>query len=283
MTINEKIKVAQAREYKVVKSNDIIQKARFDLSIVEQKTIAYIVSMIKPKERDSDALILEYDFNIQDYCKICGIDYNNGGNYEYIKSTLKKLRDKSMWVTLSDGTETVVSWINKPYINKRSGKAKIRLDDDMIPYLFELKERFTQYELYNTLAMKSQYSIRLYEIFKSYSFAKKKIFDLDELKKMLFAQNYINFKDFRKYVLEIALKEINEFTDITVSYEPVKQGRKVVQVIFEIKNKNVIESTIAKSKAYEVLDSEENWDIEGQLNFEDYVEELPKSRKGAKK
>ena len=76
MTDEEIIEVLTKRQYLTIKSNDLIQKNRFELSLPEQKTIAYICSMIKPIDlKDSIQGIpyqLEYEFNIREYCKICG-------------------------------------------------------------------------------------------------------------------------------------------------------------------------------------------------------------------
>lgn len=274
MEKEKKYELSKIRGYRVVKANEIIQKSRFNLSVLEQKTIAYIISMIKPKDNPLEENVLEYIFDIQEYCKVCGIDYDSGRNYENIKTALKKLRDKSMWITEYDGSETTVSWISKVNTNKRSGKAKIKLDEDMIPYLFDLQSRFTQYELHNTLLMQSQYGLRLYEIFKSYAFAKKKVFETSELKRLLMVENiksYENFKEFRKYVLEISLREINEHTDIEVSYEPITKGRggKVVQIAFEIKEKDWLNKYCTYKKVIDVLDG--NDVIEGQIIIDEYV------------
>ena len=94
MNSDEKTEVLKKREYYVVKGNELVQQSRFELSLPEQKTIAFICSMIKPIEAIDRAnnvpYQLEYEFNIQDYCKVCGIDYNAGKNYADIKATLKR-------------------------------------------------------------------------------------------------------------------------------------------------------------------------------------------------
>lgn len=250
--MNEK-ELENRSKYFVIKGNELIQKSRFELSLPEQKTIAFICSMIKPiKETEKETSFqLEYDFDIQEYCKICGIDYNNGKNYADVKAILKKLRDKSMWLTLEDGSETLVSWIAKPKINKRSGIVRIRLDDDLIPYLFNLKKRFTKYQLYNILAMKSAFSVRMYELMKSYCNLKTITFDLDELKRLLMVENvksYERFPDFRRKVLEKAISEINELTDIRVRYEPITRGRKVIKLKFNISELKEYNPKITKAE-----------------------------------
>ena len=47
-------------------------------------------------------------------------------------------------------------------------------------------------------------------------------------------KSYTRFPDFRRKVLEIAEREINELTDITISYETITKGRKVVKIKFDI-------------------------------------------------
>ena len=246
--------ILKQREYIVVKGNELIQKNRFELALPEQKTIAYICSMIMPispgDRVNGVPFQLEYIFNIREYCKICGIDYDNGKNYKLVKETLQKLSDRSMWLDDGNG-EVLVRWLAKVRMNKKSGKVIVRIDEDLAPYLFDLKERFTQYQLYNILAMKSAFSVRIYELMKSYQYQNGKTFAIDELKHILMVENvksYSNFKDVRKNVLEKAITEINELTDINVSYETVLKGRKVEKVVFHVKHKSSVERAMAGAR-----------------------------------
>ncbi len=257
---NTKIEVLTKRQYLVVKCNDLIQKNRFELSLQEQKTVAYICSMIQPIDpKDSIKGVpyqLEYEFNIREYCKICSIDYAGGKNYKNIKATLKKLSDRSMW--LDDGeTEILMRWLSYVEINKKSEKVLIEVDRTIAPYLFNLKEKFTQYQLYNVLAMKSAFSVRIYELLKSYAYQKSKIFNIDELKCLLMVDNvksYTRYPDFRRYVLEIAQNEINRLTDLNISFEPITKGRKVIKIKFTIQRKDVMERLAAEQAANNELD-----------------------------
>ena len=262
MADEEIIEVLTKRQYLTIKSNDLIQKNRFELSLPEQKTVAYICSMIKPIDlKDSIQGIpyqLEYEFNIREYCKICGIDYDNGKNYLDIKFTLKRLSDRSMWLETETG-EVLCRWLSKVWINKRSGIVKIRIDEDLAPYLFNLKEKFTQYQLYNILAMKSAFSVRIYELIKSYAYQKNKIFEINELKHLLMVDNvksYERYPDFRRFVLEPAQKEINKLTDLNISYEPITKGRKVVKIKFVIQYKDIMERLAAEQTVNNELDQE---------------------------
>lgn len=252
MDYSRELEIREQRSYPVVKANEIIQKARYDLNIQELKTLAFIISKIKP----ADTELQEYTFSIKDYCQVCALEYKNGGNYAYIKETLKKLRDKSFWVTDDQGRDVLVGWLQKVRISKGSGKITVRLDDDMQRYVIGLFGNFTQYELLSTLPMKSAYSFRMYELLKSYAFTKAHTFDIDELKRTLAAEHLANFKDFRRRVIEVAVKEINLYTDIEVSWEPINHGKKVIQVKFHIKQRDTWGRLQAGERAEEALEEQ---------------------------
>jgi len=256
----DKIEILEAREQKVVKHNELVQKSRFSLSLVEQKTINFIISLVKPKEEYPDRKQpLEYEFKIQTYCKICGIDYKAGKNYKMVRETLRELCRKDAIMMLPDGTETRVTWVNKFWSNKGKGWAKIRFDEDMAPYIFDLYDNTTRFVLLNILPMKSKYSVRIYELCRSWAGIKRKTYKIDELRKLLMIEDgeLTNFKDFRRRVLEKAMEEINNNTDLNINFEPIKKGRKVVQVCLSIKEKSSIEKSMIEWKINEALDLEQ--------------------------
>jgi len=254
------LEIAVDREQYVVQNNLMIQKSRFELSFAEQRALKYVLSLIKPGSNE-----LTYEFNILKYARICGID-TGGRVYEETKSLLRGLRDRSWWLELEDGSEVTVSWLNKVKTDKRKGVATVRLDEDMMPFILNLLENYTQYSLLNTLAMKSQYSSRIYELLISYSWRFKKYknktglqkFDLDTLKKRLNVNEiptYNNFYDFKRKVLDISVKEINEYTDILLDYIPIKSGRKVVEIEFKITYKEQFDVIESMNNASDVLDN----------------------------
>lgn len=224
----ELIDIENSRDYLVIKGNEIIQKARYDLSLQEQKLLAYCISQIKPNDSTSTV----YTVSIPDFCKVCGIDYNNGKNYASVKSTVLSLVKQAFWILEPDGSEVTVHWLEKVRINRGNGKIKIRFDEDLKKYIHGLFRNFTQYELLAVLPMKSHYSFRIYELLKSYAYTKKHRFEIDELKRLLMAEIYVNFKDFRVKVIEPSIREINAYTDLKVEWEPETKGRKVIAITF---------------------------------------------------
>jgi plasmid replication initiation protein len=231
------LSLSEERNYKVVKSNELIQKSRFRMSLQEQRIILYLISKIKP----GDDEFITTEFKILDFCKVCGIHIDSGKNYQDIKETVKALSDQSIWIKLDNGKETLFRWIDKPLIDVKEGTMQIKFDDLLKPYLLHLRENFTQFELLYTLAMRSQYSIRLYEILRSYLYKHTIVFSVEELKTLLSATCYDRYPDFRRNVMEIATKEIDAVSDISVKYEVFKEGRRYTTIQFTMKLKEDID------------------------------------------
>lgn len=230
------------RDGEVRKANALIQKSRYSLSTQQQKILLYLISQIKPYDDDFKL----YEFDIIDFCKVCGIDCSSGKNYETLKQQIKQIADKSYWITLEDGdTETLLRWIEKPYIKKRSGVIQIRLDNDMRPFLLKLKEHYTRYELIYTLRFRCKYSIRLYELVKSVHFhdlAPYTVrYSVEDLAGLIGAERYRQYKDFKSRALSPAVQEINEYSDKDLTFEEIKTGRKVTAIEFTISTKDSLE------------------------------------------
>ena len=231
----------EQRDKLVVKANELIQKSRFNLSLQQQKIVLYLISQIMPQDDDFKL----YSFTIPEFCRVCGITVESGKNYQDVKNAIKEIADKSLWIRLPNGKSTLVRWIEKPYIDDKSGVIDIRLDADMKPYLLQLKENFTEYEIIYTLHFKSKYSIRLYELCKSINYNDleeyHRRYSIEELRQLLGAESYTVFKDFRRRVLEPAIDEINEYSDKEVNYQTITQGRKVIGIELFVKSKETAE------------------------------------------
>lgn len=257
--------IVEQRNYSVIKSNEFIQRSRFKLSVPEQKIIWYLVSKIKFEDEE----FKYYDFNISEFCKVCNIDHASGGNYDLIKESLKNLSDKSMWIETDDennkaGKIELVRWLDKVIIYKQKGVISVRFDEVMSPYFLKLKGEYTSLDLSIALVMERKYSIRLYEILKSYSnlSSKKKYFEIADLKTIIDAENYEKFYDFKRYVLIPALDEINKFADFKTDYKLGKTGRSYTGITFYFSGKTLNQHYDAVKKIESKLNR-----LEEQISF----------------
>lgn len=254
---NDNSPLVPERHNTVVKANSLIQKSRFSLSTQQQKIVLFIISQIEPYDDEFKL----YEFKITEFCRVCGIEIKSD-IYDILRSQIKAISDKSLWIELEDGSETLVRWIEKPYISKKSGTIRVKLDEDMKPYLLQLKEKFTEYELIYTLNFKSKYSIRLYEFLKSIHYKKlqpySQQFPIDKFQKLLDSQ-YEDFKDFHTRVLKPAHKEINAYSDIHFEYSLIKEGRKVIAIVIMIETKEIADRLKITCENERLLDEKNNF------------------------
>jgi len=249
--------IAKQRDRVAVKHNNLIQKARFDLSATQQKIMLLLISKIKPEDED----FKEYELDIKEFCDICGIDRKSGKNYKKIKEVIAELEDKARWIEFDEDTETLVRWIYEPSIKKNSGVIRVQLSKALKPYLLKLRKDMggtghnTPIMMLYALNMKSQYSIRIYEILRSYANMEQPIIlSVEDLQKALVAEHY-EYKHFKQKVLDVALGsstidkakkkkkgEINGRTDIIVAWKPFKyNSRSYNQIEFHITIKEQLE------------------------------------------
>lgn len=271
------MEIVERRSYHVVKANEIIQQARYDLTLKELKLLGYLISLVKP----NDAEDKKYTMTIKEYCNIRGID-GSGKNYISIKKTIKSLRDKSFWIQNEEGTETLVGWLGGANLIKRTGKINLWFDAELQKYIVGLRGNYTQYELLATLPMKSAYSIRLYELLKSYSYNHDNVqIDIEELKERTGSKDmYSDFRNFRRRVLDMAVREINLYTDLEVSYSTIKSIKTITAILFYLKKKN-LDGRIA---AYDAAERELDGDtIKGQITVQEYLDSMNGDNSKAKK
>ena len=104
----------------------------------------------------------------------------------------------------------------------------------------EAKTLFTRFALEQVASMKSVYSVRLYELLNQWRQAKRVNFDLDVFRGQLGVEDteYKAMSDFKRRVLDLAVNEINEKSDLKISYEQVKKGVVIVGFKFKVLAKN---------------------------------------------
>ncbi len=259
--------IKAARTNYVAKDNELIQTASYKLTAEEQKLVCYVISKIKPSDRPFQ----HYTISALDFAEVCGIDKRNV--YRDFKAIISSLQEKSRWVQIGDDV-TLFSVFNEPTYNEKQGSISLYLNTRLHKYLLNLVEQggnYTQYELWNVLSLKSKYSIRLYELFRSYSYQSKKEFEIDRLRGLLCVENYAKYAEFKRWVLDKAIAEINQYTDLKVSFKPIRTGRehKVVSIIFYITRKEPNEKISAYWKTVNRINSK-NKQIKGQMSIFDY-------------
>lgn len=233
MRANESYDIEAGRLNPVIKSNELIQKSRYQLSLQEQKVLLYLISKIRPEDEDFAA----YEFQMRDLCKLMGISCNPK-NYKNFRDTIQALADKSFWIE-RDGKDVLCRWLTEIEIEPGTSIVGIQLDAKLKPYLLQLQKQFTMFSLEYILLMRNKYSIRIYELLKSYEYQRFYTVNVEEFKHRIQVNGYSNYTDFRVKVLDIAISEINRYTDIDVDVVPIREGRSICYLEFEIMQKDL--------------------------------------------
>lgn len=218
----------------VTKSNMLIE-ANYKLGVVEQKIILCLASNIRPTDSDFKT----YTLPVKEFNKLLGL--KGSPKYTELRKITKELMQKVFEVRINKKV-IQVAWLSYVAYNESEGTIDIRFDPFLRPYLLELKKEFTSYKLENVVKLKSSYAIRIYELLKQYEKLQKRTFFLDDLRKMLGAEDiYPAYGNFKQRVLVPAQKELKKKTDISFEIEEIKVGRRVNKIkflIFPTKKKN---------------------------------------------
>lgn len=235
----------------VVKDNSLIN-ASYNLDLIEQRLI--LLAIIQA--RKSKIPVTKQDkvvINVSEYTKEFGI-VPSGSLYQNLKNSCDVLFERKFsYKEILENGEVKFSksrWVSKVSYIPESATIELFFTDDVLQMITMLEAHFTSYELEKVADLKSKYSVRLYEILIAWrSKGKTPLIELEEIRYRLGISEteYKTINDFKKWVLELAIKEINEKTDIQVSYEQHKQGRKIIGFSFELKTKKSAKET-AKNK-----------------------------------
>lgn len=231
-----KTEIEKERNYFVAKRNDLIQKSRFSLTGSEQKILWHLISKIEPEDTD----FKEYEFDINEFCRMCGIQESNGKNNKNLKKAIDSLKSKSFWIFLTPTYEIQIDWIEHAAIDHERDVLILKLNSLLKPYLLNLKDQKSGYSLLEkpvALVMQGKYPIRMYELLKSLEKLGEYIYEIEELKIKVDAEKYARFPDFRRRVLDPSVNAINKFADFRVEYELIKTGKANTHIKFIFKNK----------------------------------------------
>lgn len=229
------------KELEIYKSNHVIE-ASYRLTLSEQRLVLMCIQRIKKGQ----VVTAETPFEITaaNFADMFSVTIDRA--YVVLQEVADKLYDRSITIHQPDPSrpalsKTTTRWISQKDYFDKEGRMCIYFSPKVIKYISLLENNFTRYNLEHIANMSSVYSIRFYELFKCWLFGeprKVKTVGLDELKGLLDLKDpkggyqYPSIKDFKLRVLDKAMDDINEHSDLEVSYEDKKTGRKITHFTF---------------------------------------------------
>jgi len=231
----------------VTQSNRLIEaKHTHSLTLREQKIVLTFVSMIQPDDQDFKI----YSLSVREFYKL--FDLKGREHYTHMKGIIKKLMEKTIEIPREDGGYLITHWAAHVEYIAGKGVVQFSFHPKLKPYLLQLKRTFTSYKLINILSLGSYYSIRLYELLKKWERTGKWETTVDYLKELMgiTQKSYNVYGNFKNRIIGPATEELNNKTDLKVIFKEIKKGRRVVKLVFNIKQ---VRSNILE---YELLDQE---------------------------
>lgn len=216
----------------VVKSNQLVQ-ARINWTKLEHRVVAMLIAQLK---KDDEAFELQRVY-IKDLLDQSGTTSRDV--YDRAEEICQKLLDQKVHVRTKteDGRRVYQGYncMSTCRYAEGSGYIEAKFNDDMKPFLLQLRKRFTMYRLQNFMRLSSQHSMRMYELIKMREGMRYLRITVDELREVLCCEHsYTRFSDFKRHVLERARKEIKEKCDVYFTYKVEREGRTPVRVNFMI-------------------------------------------------
>lgn len=220
------------QEYHTVMANDVI-KGKQDMTLQEARIIRLVITQVAKEDRD----LKTYHCNIQDLAAFLQIP--DGNLYRDIKKICENLAQRVVKVGTGNPKQPwkVFPWLQLSEYDG-AGTITLMLSEAMRPYVLDLEKYFTQYQLENILEMSSFYAIRMYELLKCdhYKPDDYREYTIEFLRQFFGCEKkYPVFKDFRRRVIESAIKEINGKSDIEIDYvEYIRSNRKISSIRFAV-------------------------------------------------
>ena len=230
-------------ETAIVEKRNVLNELReTNLTLQELRFFSIYLSKINPYDKKTKYV----RFPLSDFQKIMEFGRLN---IQQLKDSTDSLLGKKVHIPLENGGFKGIVLFDQCEVNKdSSGRwyVEISASNAALPLMFDFKDRYFKYELWNALRLKSANQIRMYEILKQYEKLGKREISVSDLREMLgIAPNeYPRWNNFKTRVLDSCQQALKDITDISFDYErgKVGNGGKWLTIIFNIRKNEPTDS-----------------------------------------
>ena len=215
-----------------IRQHNVLTTARYNYTELQMDIMIFLISKLR---QTKDNLV--YTLPLQELSRLTGKEYN----YSYLKDSTADMGSRVFEVKTDNTYDQIWMFQKISYLDGK-GVIQVTLSNDILPYLFDLKNNFTSYEIEASLKLSSKYAKRIYQICSQWKDrGATPTYDLLDLKKMLGLidakgnEEYPAFGNFKTRVLNPAIEQINSRTDLSVKLIVEKNGRAYSAVGFLVK------------------------------------------------
>ena len=225
----------------VVKDNALIN-ASYNLELTEQRLI--MLAIINARESGQGITAdSKLEIHASDYAKLFNVSID--ASYKALREAVNNLFNRQFSYTAEykrTGKTGIVRsrWVSRIFYVDDLALLEITFAPDVVPLVTRLEEHFTSYQAKQVAHLTSKYATRLYELLIAWrEVGKVPQIEIGEFRNRLglLDNEYTAMHNFKKRVLEPSIQQINEHTDINVTYEQHKKGRLISGFSFRLKQK----------------------------------------------
>jgi plasmid replication initiation protein len=224
---------------RLVTQDNVLINASYQMSLDEKRLVLLGTSKIDPREPPNESRPFEFDVNASEWHSYFGGSKHR--IYEAMQTASEKLMKRQLEIKADPKRNierTLMQWVDQCKYIEGEGRVRIKFGSSISVYLTGLVKHFTKVDLINVGALGSLYSIRIYELLSQFRDTGFRVQQIAELKEVLdIANMYSDYTDFKKRIIDPSVKEINEKTDLFVTWDVVKTGRKVTGLKFSFRQK----------------------------------------------
>ncbi|WP_400194274.1 replication initiation protein [Hymenobacter sp. B81] len=217
-----------------VRQHNAITTARYEMSACEMDIVFALLSKLSSQDKPGTM----YQVRVRELEMLTGRQWN----YKQLLESTEQLNSRIYHIEDKAKVLQVGLLASAEYL-KGKGIIELEISEKMRPYLIDLKSNFTSYHLQAALSLTSKFAKRVYQLVSQWKdVGHTKTYSLDEFKYMLNLKDpkgkepeqYVSVADLQRYVLKVAVAQINERTDLNISYELLKSSRAYDRVKFFI-------------------------------------------------
>lgn len=244
----------------VVKDNALIN-ASYNLETTEQRLI--MLAIMRAREMgESITTSSKLEIHADSYAQLYGVSLDAA--YKALKEAVNNLFNRQFSYSQAHKKTGKIGlvrsrWVSRIFYVDDLGLLEITFAPDVVPLVTQLERHFTSYQVKQIANLTSKYAIRLYELLIAWrSTGKIPFMPLSEFREKLGVEEteYKAMNHFKARVLDVAIKQINEHTDITVKYEQHKRGRSISGFSFTFTQKNAVKTLSKKPKREQITKKE---------------------------
>lgn len=215
-----------------IRQHNAITNARYEYSEMQLDIFLYLLAKLRKDKTDGI-----YEVSVIEMGKLTGKKYN----YQQLRLATEGMGSRMFEVSTPKSYIQLWMFQRIEYVHG-TGIIEVEFANPIKPYLFDLKDNFTSFQLYAALRLSSKFAKRVYTLCSQWKDkGQTQTFSLDEFKKMLSLlddkgnEQYRQIGQLKQFVLDESVKQINQHTDLEIGYTLQKRGRSFNSVTFTVK------------------------------------------------